>query len=214
MTRLVRSLLVFLALIPAVLAAQDKTTTSTTTVSCAITSIMTNPKGLKAARELMPFTIQAVAYDSAGNVVPATFTYAVGDPNVAQIGSNGNGNTWSIGSTAINVSVAGCKPYALVPVDVTIPIVKLTITPENSTIGLGSSERVQLMATWGDGMSSEISGMIASSAPAIASIDNMRNVTGVADGQAMLNAVISAPKAKWSASTAVNVGKTAVKTIK
>jgi hypothetical protein len=125
---------------------------------------------------------------------------------VATVNSTGNVTGKSLGSTAISASLGSVSGVASLTVSAPV-IVGLNITPANSSIVIGSSGRLQAVASLSDGTTQNLTQTAtwSSSQPAIAGVSSGGVVTAELVGSTTISATITAPSNNFTASAALSV---------
>jgi uncharacterized protein YjdB len=145
--------------------------------------------------------------DSAGNVLGGrTITYATSEAQIASVSASGLVTAIAQGSAQIQVSSEGKSASVAVTVN-PIPIASIRITP--TVVSLRVAQATRLVAEALDAQGATLANRTftwSSSAPSVASVNQLGDVTGISAGVA----TITASSEGKSATATVNVAVTAV----
>ena len=175
----------------------DGTTVMTAMISVSpatLASISLNPTTAQIAKgTVRQFTATGTYTDGSTQNVSSMVTWTSSNGSVVSIDANGLATGTGIGSATLTATLQG-KMVSTNSFQVTAAmLVSIAFTPANPTVGTGSNSQIDVMGTYSDGSTQDLSStaMYSSSNTAVATISSTGVIMGVSPGTSTITVTAS-----------------------
>ncbi len=183
------------------------TGTATLGVAATLTSLTITPVNPSIAISTsLQLTATGIFSDGSTQDLTASASWTSSSGAIATVSSSGLLTGTGVGSATITATQAGVSGTITVTVTPAV-LTSITITPPDSPIAKGTSERLTANGIFSDGTTQDLTAFVtwASSAGSIATVSNTAGSQGLVMGSGVGSATITATQAGVSGATAVTV---------